>query len=169
MPCLLGPSRPRCGIRRLRRDANTDDRSGNGPVKATPDTTLPRALVNQILRQAQRDPEREVCGLISGRGGLARRCYPVPNTATDPRVRYEMDARCQITAQRAMRERGEDLWAIYHSHPDTPATPSARDLERLAHPGALYLIVSLGTKGVLEMRAFRQEDTTMVPVELTII
>ena len=54
-----------------------------------------------------------------------------------------------------MREQQEELFAIYHSHPTAPAEPSATDLEMANYPDALYLIISLNTKGVLEMRGFR--------------
>ncbi|KAA3629633.1 MAG: hypothetical protein DWQ09_05175 [Proteobacteria bacterium] len=130
--------------------------------------TLPRPLVNQILHHAQCHVEREVCGLIGGIKGVPTSLYPVTNVATDPRTRYEMDPREQITAQCAMRERGEELWAIYHSHPESPAVPSAEDIKRLSYPDALYLIVSLNTKGVLELQGFRWADKAMHPVELTI-
>ena len=58
-------------------------------------------------------------------------------------------------AMKKMREADEELFAIYHSHPAAPATPSITDLELAAYPDAFYLIISLSTKGVLEMRAFK--------------
>jgi len=71
-------------------------------------------------------------------------------------------------ALRLMRERGEELFAIYHSHPSSPATPSIIDLEEAGYPEALYLIISLNTKGVLEVRGFRLNghDAKEVPLEL---
>jgi proteasome lid subunit RPN8/RPN11 len=48
--------------------------------------------------------------------------------------------------------------AIYHSHPDAPALPSLTDIAQHEYPGLLYLIVSLDTEGVLEMRGFRIRD-----------
>lgn len=120
--------------------------------------TLPRPLVNTILAQAQQSPEHEVCGLIGGRGGQALNCYPVDNTALDQARRYQMDPRAQIETMRRMRDRGEQLMAIYHSHPHAPALPSATDLREAAYPDAVYLIVSLNTVGVLEMTAFHIKD-----------
>lgn len=115
---------------------------------------LPRAIVNQLLHLAQKSPEEEICGLISrDRGGL-KRCYPVANTAGDKKRFFALDPHGQIEAMRTMRERGEELAAIYHSHPDAPPLPSLADIEQHEYPGVLYLIISLGTKGVLEMRGF---------------
>ena len=115
---------------------------------------LPRPLVNQILTQAQHSPEAEVCGLIATQNGTACRCYPVHNAAADPVHRYRMEPQAQIEALRQMREAGEELLAIYHSHPHTPPTPSSSDIEEANYPDAVYLIISLDIKGVLQISAF---------------
>ena len=116
---------------------------------------LPRPLVNTILAQAQQSPENEICGLIGGRDGHAEHCYAIENTALDKAKRYQMNPKEQINIMRQMRNRGEELIAIYHSHPHAPALPSAIDLAEAAYEDAAYLIVSLNTIGVLEMTAFR--------------
>ncbi len=129
---------------------------------------LPRALAVRILQHAQASPEAEVCGLLGGREGQAVSCYPVPNVAPAPTRRFRMEPRAQIAAFRRMRERGETLYAIYHSHPQGPARPSAVDLAEAAYPEAFQLIVGLGTRGVLELRAFRIAGggAREVPLEL---
>lgn len=116
---------------------------------------LPRAIVNQLLHLAQKSPQEEICGLISRDRHGFRKCYPVANTAGDKKRFFALDPREQIAAMRIMREHGEELAAIYHSHPDTPPLPSLADIERHEYPDVLYLIISLGTQGVLEMRGFR--------------
>ncbi|MBI3778524.1 MAG: M67 family metallopeptidase [Gammaproteobacteria bacterium] len=115
---------------------------------------LPRAIVNQLLHLAQKSPEEEICGLISRDRTGFRKCYPVANAAGDRKRFFTLDPKQQIEAMRAMRERGEELAAIYHSHPDAPPLPSLADIEQHEYPGVLYLIISLGTQGVLEMRGF---------------
>jgi proteasome lid subunit RPN8/RPN11 len=119
---------------------------------------LPRPLVNQLLHLAQTHPREEVCGLISGAAGELRHCYPVANVAADRQHRFALDPQGQIAALRAMRAAGEELAAIFHSHPDAPPLPSARDLAESEYPDVLYLIVSLNTEGVLELRGFRIRD-----------
>jgi len=133
-----------------------------------PSEKLPRQIVNQLLRVAQAASDFEVCGLIAASGGRPSRVYPVANAADQPRCRFDMDAAEQIGAMRQMRERGETLWAIYHSHPDAPPTPSPSDLAEHAYPHALYLIISLDTKGVLQLRGFRRLGDGMQPVALEI-
>jgi len=128
---------------------------------------LPRPLVNQLLHCAQISPNAEVCGLIGARAGEPHTCYPVRNASDAPDVRFRLDAGEQISAMRQMRERGEELFAIFHSHPTSPAEPSPRDLAEAAYPEALYLIISLNTKGVLEMRGFElTEDNAFKEVKL---
>ncbi|OGT21783.1 MAG: hypothetical protein A2V90_07980 [Gammaproteobacteria bacterium RBG_16_57_12] len=127
---------------------------------------LPRPLVNQLLQQAQQSPQLEVCGLISARDGRPQRCYPVMNAAADNAHRFEMEPGSQIEALRQIREQGEQLFAIYHSHPDTPPLPSELDRQHTEYPQALRLIISLNTEGVLEMRGYALEEQALQPVEL---
>lgn len=139
------------------------------PMNQDPSIDIPRTLVNQILHHAQESPEREVCGLIGGTNGLPTHCYPVRNVAEHPECRFLLDGREQIEAMRRMRERGEELFAIFHSHPTSTAEPSTVDLQQVEYPDALYLIISLGTKGVLELRGFRlaaSGDFVEVPLRL---
>ncbi|GMQ87462.1 MAG: desampylase [Gammaproteobacteria bacterium] len=129
---------------------------------------LPRQLVNRILCQAQSSPDAEICGLITAEGGRPLRCIPVPNVSDQPQQLFSMDPGRQIDAMRRMRERGEELFGIYHSHPHSPAQPSDRDLQEAGYPEALYIIVSLNTRGVLEMRGFRLHEGKAVQVQLEI-
>jgi proteasome lid subunit RPN8/RPN11 len=128
--------------------------------------TLPRNLVNRILTHAQHSPEDEVCGLIGAENGKAVDIYPVKNVAEDTHTLFQMDPKQQIDAMRQMREQGHELFAIYHSHPHTPAAPSVADMEQANYPDALYLIISLNTTGVLEMRGFRLVGGKATDVEL---
>lgn len=127
---------------------------------------IDRTVINQILSHALHVPEQEVCGLIGARAGAPARVYPVSNVAAEKSHLFAMDPQQQIDAMRRMRENGEALFAIYHSHPHAPAAPSAIDLQQAAYPDALYLIVSLNTKGVLEMQGYRLRDQQVEMVEL---
>jgi proteasome lid subunit RPN8/RPN11 len=130
---------------------------------------LPRSLVNQLLHCAQSSPDREVCGLIGGKSGEPVSCYPVANVADRPETRFRLDPKAQIDTVRILRDQGEDLFGIFHSHPTSPAEPSEIDLAEIGYPDVCYLIISLNTKGVLEMRGFRlKEDRRFGEVELVL-
>ena len=115
---------------------------------------LPRPIVNQLLHLAQKSPDEEICGLISRDNRGFQKCYPVPNQASDKKRFFALDPKAQIDAMRAMRSDGEELAAIYHSHPDSPPFPSPADVEQHEYPGVLYLIVSPGSRDKPELRGF---------------
>lgn len=129
---------------------------------------LSRKLTNQLLHLAQLSADQEICGLIGSKNGKAVRCYPIQNIADNPRQQFLLDPHQQIAAMTTMREQQEELFAIYHSHPSAPAQPSATDKAMAAYPGLLNLIISLNTKGVLEMRGFILNENNTEEVVLTL-
>ncbi|MBR9812775.1 M67 family metallopeptidase [bacterium] len=139
-------------------------------MTTTPDRLLiPRPLAVKLMHTAQLSPTAEVCGLMSAKDGIPYALYPIDNVADDPTQRFELDAQQHIDAQRSIREAGETLLAVYHSHPTAPAEPSDLDWDGLGVPEALLLIVSLNTKGVLQTRGWRATDSGFEEVTLTVI
>lgn len=131
--------------------------------------SLPRKLTHRLLSLAQASPNQEICGLISAdASGKLLNCYPVNNSAATPQTRFLLDASQQIAAMTQMREQGESLFGIYHSHPHTPALPSSSDIEQAAYPNAIHFIISLNTQGVLEIRGFKITGQTVEEVILTL-
>jgi proteasome lid subunit RPN8/RPN11 len=117
--------------------------------------TIWRRQVDEIFAHARKALPAECCGLI---GGLDDACantvYRLRNVARNQRVSYEAAPEELFAAQRQMRERGEQLIAIYHSHPSSPQpTPSETDVRLAYYPSAVYLIVGLGGVEPV-MRAF---------------
>lgn len=129
---------------------------------------IPRRIATQLLDHARQDHGREVCGLITARDGVPARCFPIANISDNPEHRYRMDPRAMINGLSRMEQDNETLYAIYHSHPVSPAVPSTIDVAEAGWPDALYLIISLNTRGVLEMRGYRIRDgkTREVPLEV---
>lgn len=119
-------------------------------------TNLTSPEVEKIFAYAKAAAPYECCGLVGGRAdGNARSLYPLRNVAGDKLVSYEAAPEDLFAAQRQMRERGEELLAIYHSHPrSAEPTPSETDVRLAYYPNAVYLIVGLaGPQPVI--RAFR--------------
>ena len=116
--------------------------------------------VEEVLAHAIRAAPEECCGLIGGKTtGHAESIYRMRNAAADPLTTYEAAPEDLFAAQRSMRERGEQLLAIYHSHPrsDTP-TPSATDVRLAYYPSAVYFIVGLGGEQPI-LRVFRISES----------
>jgi len=117
--------------------------------------TLRSSHRDRMLAYARQADPAECCGLIGGSiDGQARSIYSLRNVAHNTNVAYEAAPEDLFSAQRQMRERGEELIAIYHSHPRSEPKPSETDARLAYYPQAVYFIISLaGPEPV--MRAFR--------------
>jgi len=113
---------------------------------------VPRRLAIRLLAEAQKATDREVAGVVAARGAEPVTVYPATGRE----------------ALASLADRGETLWAVYRSHPAAGWKPSAADLAASGHPEALHLIVSLDTKGVLQLRGWKIEGGEAVPKELAI-
>jgi proteasome lid subunit RPN8/RPN11 len=128
--------------------------------------SIPRKIAQNLLHHAQQTPNEEVCGLISSKNNTPVRSYPIKNTSTTPAIFFNLDAQQQVHVMAEMRNNTEQLFAIYHSHPTAPAIPSKTDLEQASYPDALYLIISLNIKGMMEIRAYKTYGKKFVEVAL---
>ena len=117
---------------------------------------LKQTHAKEIISHAGEAAPQECCGLIGGDAtGKATSVYRTRNVAASPLVTYEAAPEDLFAAQRAMRSRGEELIAIYHSHPRSKdPQPSETDVRLAYYPSAVYLIVGLGSEEPC-MRAFR--------------
>jgi proteasome lid subunit RPN8/RPN11 len=117
-----------------------------------------------IEDHARREHPAECCGLLSGKNGLITDIHPVRNDADKPQTRYFATPEELFAAMRQIREAGQALLGVYHSHPRTPAYPSASDVEMAFYPEAFYFIISLEPS--VELRAFKIEDSKIEDVEI---
>jgi len=119
-------------------------------------TTLTLLQFEKIIAYALAAVPAECCGLIGGTNdGIAKSIYSLRNLAADKIVSYEAAPEDLFAAQRQMRDRGEELLAIYHSHPrSAEPVPSETDVRLAYYPRAVYFIIGLaGPQPVA--RAFR--------------
>ncbi len=93
---------------------------------------------------------RECCGLIVGRADsagevLVTRLVATANIDPHPEDGFELDPAAHFALQRELRaaNNGETLLGHYHSHPDAPPLPSARDLTEANDPGLIWLIIAI--------------------------
>ncbi len=115
----------------------------------------------------------ECCGLLVGcleaapgvcvAGGLAvSRVVPTANRAPLPQRSFEVDPAAHIALLRALRDPSgkagphrQQIIGHYHSHPDAPAVPSARDLAQAMEADAVWLIVAANRAGAFDVRAWQ--------------
>ena len=135
-----------------------------------PITTLRRAHVEEMYAHAREASPDECCGLIGGSQCEALTVYRLRNVAASPLTAYEAAPEDLVAAQRRMRERGEQLLGIYHSHPRaSDPVPSETDVRLAYYPSAVYFIIGLGARQP-RLRAFRisERDSRWEAVEYAV-
>jgi proteasome lid subunit RPN8/RPN11 len=131
--------------------------------------SLPETIAERLRNHARRNRNVEVCGLISEQAGSPRHVYAIRNIATDPRCFYEMDPTEQIHAMKTMRENGESLFAIYHSHPNGLPHPSATDIEQVAYRDAVHIIITIDANNRLEINGYYLKKNRIEAIHLNIL
>ena len=120
--------------------------------------TLARRALDVIVSHARDAAPAECCGLLVGTGDAVVEAVRTRNAAADPN-RFEINPEDHIHARRMARHRGLEVLGFYHSHPRSPAIPSATDLAEASYPGHLYLIVSVNVEPA-DVRLYRLDAGT---------
>ena len=119
---------------------------------------LGRQDYEAIVAHAAAGQPNEACGLLggvtAGEKRIIQQVYHLTNVDGSP-VHFSLDPAEQFAAVRDMRQKGLALLGNYHSHPASPARPSAEDI-RLAFDSELsYFILSLAERSKPVLRSFR--------------
>ena len=136
-----------------------------------PPIQLRREHVEAMIAHARETAPAECCGLIGGVSETrAVTLYRLRNVTPNPELGYEAAPEDLFAAQRAMRERGESLLAIYHSHPRAAdPSPSETDVQLAYYPSAKYLIIGLGgVKPVIKAFSISEREHRWEQVEYEI-
>lgn len=128
---------------------------------------LSPAQLDVLIEHARAQRPEEACGILAGKSdGTVTRVFPMEN-AEHSRTFFMMDSGEQFRVFDEMERENIELVAIFHSHPDTEAYPSARDLELAFYPDSVYLIVSLANEEPVS-RAFKITDGKVRETEILI-
>jgi proteasome lid subunit RPN8/RPN11 len=130
---------------------------------------IARGMIDEMVAHAREDLPNECCGLIGGDGEEAKTLYRARNAFASP-FSYRVDPGDQYRIiEKEMREAGEELLAIYHSHTKSAAYPSQTDLNEAASwPEQVYLIVSLADPEAPDVKAFWLKDGEIADAELVV-
>ncbi len=104
--------------------------------------TIPATFHDAMVDHCEREAPLECCGLLGGVFPLVSSIHPLRNTDASE-TRYNADPQDLIRAVVALRARGAEILAIYHSHPRWPAIPSKTDLRENHYGHVPRIIVSL--------------------------
>lgn len=107
----------------------------------------------------------EACGLLAGAKGRVARVFPVKNAAASA-VRFRMDPEEQLRAFAQIESAGQELLAIFHSHPSGDSAPSPTDIREAAYPVVQIIWSSIG--GRWQARGFWLEGDQVIEVLLIV-
>jgi proteasome lid subunit RPN8/RPN11 len=140
-----------------------------GPLKAALAEEL--AILSehwvQMATDASRRAPQEACGLVAGRNRLTSQVYPIANELNSG-VRFRMDPGEQLRALLEIEDSGDELLAIYHSHPQGPDRPSLTDIAEAAYPGVVHLIW-YPRSDTWECKGYLIEDRDVFPVAIQVM
>ncbi len=130
---------------------------------------LSRGLVDDMLAHCRSAYPKEACGLLAGSAqlGLAVELYRMSNVEDSP-IGYSMDPKEQLRVDKQMRQKGQRLVAIYHSHTASPAYPSSVDVSLAISPEVSYVLVSLKDQAQPDIKSYHIDGTTVRPEEIAI-
>ena len=130
-------------------------------------TELDGVFFKEIVEQGLREFPNECCGVIAAADGVPVRVFAMANADASPAT-YRLDGREQLRVFDEIDAQGWDLWAIFHSHTHSEASPSETDVRLAFYPEARYILLGLADRENPVMRSFSIVDGEVTEEELTI-
>ena len=114
---------------------------------------VPGKITEAIFEHGMREAPLEACGYLAGNDGGVVRAYPMRN-ADQSADHFTLEPEEQFRVIREARAENLKVLAVYHTHPASPARPSAEDIRLAADPNMVYVIASL-LDGGRDIKGFR--------------
>ena len=127
---------------------------------------IPGNIFEQMIQQAKAESPIEACGILAGKNKTVEKLYKMTNTDQSS-DHFMMTPEEQFKVVKDIRAAKLEMLAIYHSHPETPARPSAEDIRLALTSDVIYVIVSL-VNSEPDIKGFLIENgnVTVVPVKV---
>jgi [CysO sulfur-carrier protein]-S-L-cysteine hydrolase len=120
-------------------------------------------VLDAMIDHARTEVPIEACGILAGQAHSVQRLYTMTNTDTS-NAHFMMEPAEQFKVAKEVRAAGQHVLAVYHSHPETPARPSAEDIRLALTPGIVHVIVSLQNPDHPVVRGFQIENGQAVEI-----
>ena len=118
---------------------------------------IPRSIFHELIEQARKEAPIEACGILGGYEDRVEVFHPMTNTDHSA-DHFLMDPGEQFRVAKVLRAAGQRMLAVHHSHPASPARPSAEDIRLALTPDVLYTILSLQNPTSPILKAFSVDD-----------
>jgi len=127
---------------------------------------IKQEIIDKMVEHGRLEAPIEACGYLAENDGVVSKHFELTNTDQSPE-HYSMDPAEQFATIRDCREQGLAIRAVYHSHPETPARPSAEDIKLAYDPSLSYVIVSLA-ESVPTVKSFiiKRGEVQQEPLEI---
>jgi [CysO sulfur-carrier protein]-S-L-cysteine hydrolase len=127
---------------------------------------ITQQVLNALVAHARKDAPIEACGYLAERDEIVAEAFPLKNLDAS-QEHFTLDPAEQFASLRRMRAEGLKLRGVYHSHPASPARPSAEDVRLANDPNLSYVIVSLVSSEPV-IKAFRIQGSLAEEEELVV-
>ena len=151
--------------------------------------TIPKTLYEEVIAHCRSTYPKEACGVLAAEArsesGLASalrapgspggapgevvvQVYPMTNVEDSP-IGYSLDPAEQLAVEKQMRQRGQRMTGIFHSHTASPAYPSSVDVRLAISPDIAYVLVSLQDQHRPDLKSFRIDGARVMPEEVQVV
>ena len=128
---------------------------------------IEQEVIDIIVEHGMAEAPLEACGYLAVKDDVVNKCIAMKNVDASP-VHYSMDPTEQFAAARDCRAEGLTIRAVYHTHPETAAYPSAEDIKLAYDPSISYVIVSLAESNP-SIHSFIIKKDKVIPEQIEII
>lgn len=109
---------------------------------------ITEGYLNEILNHAKEEFPCECCGVLGGRFearqgekiGVVSTIYKLENSIKSE-IEFLSSSESMLKAVKELRQKGEEMLVVYHSHPVSFPKMSKKDLEMIDGTNLLHLIV----------------------------
>ncbi len=129
---------------------------------------IPTDIFEQMVAQAEAEAPIEACGILAGNDGKVEKLYKMTNVDNSS-DHFMMEPKEQFAVVKDIRSAGLEMLAIYHSHPETPARPSAEDIRLALAPDVIYVVLSLQAPLKPEIKAFKIENSIVKAMPVKVV
>jgi proteasome lid subunit RPN8/RPN11 len=128
---------------------------------------IKKEVIEQLIAHAKKEAPQEACGYLAGQKDIVLRHFELTNIdkASD---HFRFDPKEQFQAMRETRSLGQEVYAVYHSHPETLARPSEEDIKLAYDPNLSYVIVSLAN-GAHDVKAYKIKGLQVTREDLEVV
>ncbi|MET3683736.1 proteasome lid subunit RPN8/RPN11 [Alkalibacillus flavidus] len=106
---------------------------------------MPQLIYSKIIEHCRDSLPNESCGLLTGNDNHVNRFWPLDNELKSTKL-YFVSKRSLEKVLTKINQTGEQVLAIYHTHPTTAPVPSYYDLQNHPDETVQMMIISFKTE-----------------------